>query len=99
MLERIRARFDPAHLKRDSVAGLVLGVESIPDGLAQGLVAGVNPVFGLYGYLYGMVGAAFATSTVYMTVQATGAMSLVVADVGIVRVGEDADRVLFASRS
>lgn len=95
MLERIRTRFDPAHLKQDSVAGLVLGVESIPDGLAQGLVAGVNPVFGLYGYLYGMVGAAFATSTVYMTVQATGAMSLVVADVGIVRVGEDADRVLF----
>jgi SulP family sulfate permease len=85
----------PNALRRDSVAGLVLGIESVPDGLAQGLVAGVNPVFGLYAYLYGMVGAAFATSSVYMTVQATGAMSLVVSDVSIVHSGEDADRALF----
>ena len=28
----------------DGVAGLVLGVESVPDGLATGLMAGVNPV-------------------------------------------------------
>jgi SulP family sulfate permease len=82
-------------LRRDSVAGLVLGIESVPDGLAQGLVAGVNPVFGLYAYLYGMVGAAFATSSIYMTVQATGAMSLVVSDVAMVHSGEDADRALF----
>ena len=82
-------------MKDDAVAGVVLGVESIPDGLAQGLVAGVNPIFGLYGYLYGMVGAALFTSSVYMTVQATGAMSLVVADVGAVHTGEDPDRALF----
>lgn len=87
-----RSRSD---MKDDAVAGVVLGVESIPDGLAQGLVAGVNPVFGLYGYLYGMVGAALFTSSVYMTVQATGAMSLVVADVGAVHSGDDPDRTLF----
>lgn len=34
----------------DLKAGLVLGVESVPDGLAAGLLAGVNPLFGLYGY-------------------------------------------------
>ncbi len=95
MRERLRAKYSLDALKGDSIAGLVLGVESVPDGLAQGLVAGVNPVFGLYAYLYGMVGAAFATSSLYMTVQATGAMSLVVSDVPIVHAGENADRALF----
>ena len=67
----------------DGMAGLVLGVESVPDGLASGLLAGVNPVFGLYGYLFGMVGAALFTSTAFMAVQATGAMSIIVADVDL----------------
>lgn len=95
MIDRLKGLFSPTTMKDDAVAGLVLGVESIPDGLAQGLVAGVNPIFGLYGYLYGMVGAAFVTGSVFMTVQATGAMSLVVADVGAVQSGDDADRALF----
>jgi sulfate permease, SulP family len=95
MRRRLPAKYSLESLKGDSIAGLVLGVESVPDGLAQGLVAGVNPVFGLYAYLYGMVGAAFATSSLYMTVQATGAMSLVVSDVAIVHAGENADRALF----
>ena len=30
-------------LRKDAVAGLVLGVESVPDGLAASLLAGVNP--------------------------------------------------------
>jgi SulP family sulfate permease len=40
-------------------------------------------VYGLYGYLYGMVGGALFTSTTYMAVQATGAMSIIVADVDL----------------
>lgn len=50
------------------------------DGLAQGLLAGVNPLAGLYGHLFGMVGAALFTSSAMMTVQVTGAMALIVAD-------------------
>jgi sulfate permease, SulP family len=65
------------------MAGLVLGVESVPDGLASGLLAGVNPVAGLYGYLFGMVGGVLFTSTTFMAVQATGAMSIIIADVDI----------------
>ncbi|WP_231502570.1 SulP family inorganic anion transporter [Blastococcus sp. URHD0036] len=78
----------------DAVAGVVLGVESVPDGLALGLLAGVNPLSGLYGYLFGMVGAAFVTSTTFMAVQATGAMSLVVADTDLGS-REDPERALF----
>jgi sulfate permease, SulP family len=80
--------------RRDAVAGVVLGVESVPDGLASGLLAGVNPLAGLYGYLYGMVGAACLTSTTFMAVQATGAMALVVADVDLAS-REDPGRALF----
>lgn len=80
---RIRSRFDRRTVGRDAVAGLVLGVESVPDGLAAGLLAGLNPVSGLYAYLFGMVGAAVFTSSSFMAVQATGAMSLVVADAEI----------------
>lgn len=65
------------------MAGLVLGVESVPDGLAAGVLAGGDPVFGLYGHLFGMVGGALFTSTALMAVQSTGAMSLIVADVDL----------------
>lgn len=71
----------------DLRAGLVLGVESVPDGLAAGLLAGVNPLFGLYGYLMGTLGGALATGSVFMTVQVTGAMAVVIADVPLIQTG------------
>ncbi|RXZ45865.1 SulP family inorganic anion transporter [Agromyces binzhouensis] len=81
-------------LGRDAVAGVVLGVESVPDGLASGVLAGVNPLAGLYAYLFGMAGAAFFTSSSFMAVQATGAMALVVADTDLAS-RADPDRALF----
>ena len=89
-----RSLFRRKTLKDDGMAGLVLGVESVPDSLASGLLAGVNPVYGLYGYLYGMVGGALFTSTTYMAVQATGAMSIIVADVDLAG-RDDPGRSLF----
>lgn len=91
---KLKALFSRKTLPADLRAGLALGVESVPDGLAAGLLAGVNPLAGLYGYLYGMVGAAFFTSSTFMAVQATGAMSLVVADAGL-ESRPDPDRALF----
>ena len=68
-------------LRKDAVAGLVLGVESIPDGLAAGLLAGVNPLSGLYAYMFGTLGGSLSTSSAFMAVQATGAMAIIIADV------------------
>jgi SulP family sulfate permease len=68
-------------LREDSVAGLVLGVLSVPNGLATGLRAGVNPLAGLYAYMVGTITGAFFTSSVFMAFQAWGAMAMVVADV------------------
>jgi SulP family sulfate permease len=82
-------------LRDDAVAGLVLGVQSVPDGLAGGLLAAVNPLYGLYAYMVGTFTGALLTSSAFMTVQATGAMAIVVADVGIVHEGDDPGRALF----
>ena len=79
----------------DVRAGVTLGVESIPDGLASGLLAGVNPAYGLYAYLVGTAAGALATSSVFMSVQATGAMSVIVADVPILHSGAQATTALF----
>ena len=77
-------------LRKDLGAGAVLGLVSVPDGLASGLLAGVNPVAGLYGYLFGTLAGAVATSSVLMSVQGTGAMAVVIADVPQVHDGPDA---------
>lgn len=94
-VKRFRSLFRKETLKDDAVAGLVLGVESVPDGLAGGLLAGVNPVYGLYAYMVGTFTGGLFTSSSFMAVQATGAMAIVVADVGAVQTAEDPNRALF----
>jgi len=82
-------------VRADSVAGLVLGVQSVPDGLAAGLLAGVNPLAGLYAYLVGTITGGLVTSSSFMAVQATGAMSMIVAGVPAVHGARDPARALF----
>jgi sulfate permease, SulP family len=84
-----------ATLREDAVAGLVLGVQSVPDGLATGLLAGVNPLSGLYAYLVGTFTGALVTSSSFMAIQGTGAMAMIVADVPAVHTSADAERALF----
>ena len=93
MKVRVPVRRDT--LRKDAVAGLVLGVESVPDGLAAGLLAGVNPLAGLYAYLFGTIGGSLFTSSAFMAVQATGAMAIVIADVPAVHSADDPARALF----
>ncbi len=80
---RPKSLFKRKALKDDAMSGLVLGIESVPDGLASGLLAGVNPVAGLYSYMFGLAGGALFTSTAFMAVQGTGAMAIIVADVDL----------------
>jgi SulP family sulfate permease len=94
-MDRLRSLIRRDTIREDAIAGVVLGVESVPDGLAGGLLAGVNPVYGLYAYMYGTFTGGLFTSSSFMAVQATGAMAIVVADVGIVHSAEDPGRMLF----
>ncbi|MBK7180005.1 MAG: SulP family inorganic anion transporter [Chloroflexi bacterium] len=80
----------------DLTAGLVLGIQSIPDGLANGLLALINPIYGLYGYMMGTFSGAFFTSSAFMSIQATSAMALVVASVPQVTAGPTPNTPLFA---
>ena len=92
---RVRPPFRRDSLREDSIAGLVLGVQSVPDGLAVGILAAVNPVSGLYAYMFGTFTGALFTSSAFMAVQATGAMSIVVADVPAVHEAPEPASALF----
>lgn len=91
---RLRAGL-PRPTPSDLRAGLVHGLVSVPDGLAAGLLAGLNPVAGLYGYLFGTLAGALTTSSVLMSVQGTGAMAVIIADTPGLR-GEGAPQALAA---
>jgi len=61
---------------KDLISGMVMALVSIPGGLANGLLAGVNPLFGLYSMIAGTTVAAMFTSSVIMNVDSTGATAL-----------------------
>ena len=82
-------------LREDAVAGLVLGVQSVPDGLATGLMAGVSPLSGLYAYMVGTITGALVTSSSFMAIQGTGAMAMIVADVPAVHDAGNVQGALF----
>jgi SulP family sulfate permease len=67
-------------LVNDTVSGLVMAVVNIPGALANGLLAGVNPVFGLYSMMAGTTVAAVFTSSVIMNVDSTSATALATLD-------------------
>ena len=91
---RWRGPFRARTLKEDAVAGLVLGVQSVPDGLATGLLAGLNPLSGLYGYMIGTATGVFFASSTFMAVQGTGAMAMVIADVSAIGDSSEPTRAL-----
>ncbi len=73
-------RISRATLGRDAVAGLVLGLQSVPDGLATGLLTGISPLAGLNAYMVGVAAGALVTSSAFMAIQGTGAMAMIIAD-------------------
>jgi sulfate permease, SulP family len=66
----------PPAPRRDGIAGLSVAVANVPDGLANGLLVGVNPIFGLYATMVGPLVGGLLSSTRLMVVTATAAASL-----------------------
>ncbi len=60
----------------DLVAGLVGGVANIPDSLASAILAGANPAYGLYAVMIGTPVGALFSSSVFMTIVNTSALSI-----------------------
>lgn len=51
---RVRERLPRgSSLRQDAVAGLNVAISSVPDGVACGILAGVNPIYGLYATMIG----------------------------------------------
>jgi len=64
------------NLVADMVAGLTTGVANIPDALALAILAGANPVQGLYALMAGTPLAAIFGSSAFMNVSATSALAI-----------------------
>jgi len=60
----------------DLISGLVMSVVTVPGALANGLLAGINPVYGVYSVIAGTSVAALFTSSVMMNVDSTSATAL-----------------------
>jgi SulP family sulfate permease len=63
-------------LLNDLIAGLIMAIITIPGSLGNGLLAGVNPVYGLYSTIAGTTVAALFTSSVIMNVDSTSATAI-----------------------
>ncbi|HYJ12952.1 MAG TPA: SulP family inorganic anion transporter [Thermomicrobiales bacterium] len=70
----------PNPTKGDVLSALTNGVAGIPDGMTSGVIAGINPVYGLYTLMVSTPVAALTMSTRLMVVNTTSAMILVAAD-------------------
>jgi sulfate permease, SulP family len=65
-----------AHLRADIVAGLPGAISSVPDGMAAAVLAGVNPVQGLYAGFAGRIAGGLSSSTRMMVITTTSAAAL-----------------------
>ena len=71
-----RLRPERRHLLPDLIAGLTFAVVNVPQAMAHALLATVNPMLGIYTLMVAVpIGAVF-TSSVYMNVSSTAALSV-----------------------
>lgn len=64
------------HLKADGAAGLTVGISSVPDGMAASVLAGMNPIHGLYAAMAGSIVGGLTARTQLMLVTTTSAAAL-----------------------
>ena len=67
------------YLGRDLLAGLPGAVSSVPDGMAAAILAGVNPVQGLYASFAGPITGGLSANTRLMVITTTSASALATA--------------------
>lgn len=62
------------------MAGITTGIANVPDGMASAVLAGVNPVHGIYTLIVGTPLASLTISTKLMMFNTTSAMTLIAVD-------------------
>jgi SulP family sulfate permease len=84
-----------SRLRKDTAAGIINGVVSIPDGLASAALAGVNPVYGLYTTISASISGSLVVSAQLMQISTTSASALVAAQAIGPYPKEERDQALF----
>ena len=80
------------HLVSDLIAGLTFAIVNVPQAMGHALLATVNPVLGIYTLIVAAPVAALSTSSVFMNVSTTAALSVAAgADLAGVPDGERAE--------
>ena len=74
----LRLAPDRTHLVSDLVAGVTFAVVSVPQAMAHALLATVNPVLGIYSLMVAVPVGAILTSSVFINVSTTAALSVAV---------------------
>jgi SulP family sulfate permease len=69
-------RSERPNLRADVVAGLPGAISSVPDGMAAAVLAGVNPIHGLYASFAGPIAGGLTSSTRLMVITTTTAAAL-----------------------
>jgi sulfate permease, SulP family len=64
------------YFRRDLLAGLSTAISHVPEGMADGLLVGVNPLYGLYANIFGPLVGGMLSSTRLMLVTTTSAASI-----------------------
>ena len=72
----LRLKPDRRHLLSDLIAGLTFAVVSVPQAMAHALLAMVNPVLGIYALMVAVPVGAIFTSSVFINVSTTAALSV-----------------------
>ena len=85
----------PGKLRQDVVAGLTSAIGNVPEGMADSLLVGVNPVYGLYASLMGPLVGGIFSSTQLMMVATTSATSLAAGQALLHLPSEQRDNALF----
>jgi SulP family sulfate permease len=66
----------PSSLRDDAIAGVSVAVANVPDGMANGLLVGVNPIHGLYATMIGPFVGGLTSSSQLTVITTTAAASL-----------------------
>lgn len=82
-------------LRQDILAGLTSAVGNVPEGMADSLLVGVNPVYGLYASIMGPLVGGIFSSTQLMMVATTSAASLASGQALVALAGDQRDSALF----
>ena len=85
----------PGKLRQDLVAGLTGAIGNVPEGMADSLLVGVNPIYGLYASIMGPFIGGLFSSTQLMMVATTSATSLAAGQALLNLPAEQRDSSLF----